>query len=47
MFYREVVQSVLLFGSELWVTLEAMERTVEGMHKGFLQHITEKRARKN
>ena len=44
MFYRAVIQAVLLFGSETWILLEAMERKVEGTHTGFLRKIMWKRA---
>ena len=37
MFYREVVQAVLLFGSESGVLLSAMVKTVERAHTGFLK----------
>ena len=40
MFYRTVVQEVLLYGSETWVLSASMERKVEGTHTGFLQQIT-------
>ena len=40
MFYREVLQAVLLSGSEYWVLSSAMEKTVEGAHTGFLRQIT-------
>ena len=36
MFYRTVLQAVLLFGLEYWVLSAAMEKTVEGTHTGFL-----------
>ena len=36
MFYREVVQAVLLLGAETWVLLAAMSRKFEGLHMGFL-----------
>ena len=36
MFYRAVVQMVLLFRSELWVLSLAMDKTVEGVHTSFL-----------
>ena len=36
-FYRAVTQAVLLFGSETWVLLAAMERTVEGIHARFMR----------
>ena len=39
MFYREVTQTVLLFGLETWVISAAMDITVEGTHTGFLIHI--------
>ena len=45
-FYRVVVQVVILFVSRCWVLLAAMERTVEGTHTGFLRQITENRARR-
>jgi hypothetical protein len=32
MFYKAVVQSVLLFGSESWVWSQSMVKTVEGFH---------------
>ena len=46
MFNRAVVQVVLIFGSKLWATLEAMMRTVEVTHVGLLSQITGKRARR-
>ena len=45
-FYRAVVQAVLLFGSESWVLSAAMEKTVEGVHTGFLRRIMGKRAQR-
>ena len=36
MFYREVVQAVLLFGAENWILLVAMFRKMEGANVGFL-----------
>ena len=39
--------SVLLFGSESWVLLVAMEKIVEGEHTGFLIQIMGKRSRWN
>ena len=45
-FYRAVVQAVLLFSSDAWVLLAAMERTAEGTQSGFLQQIRGKRARR-
>ena len=44
MFYRTVVQSVLLFGAETWVFSKAMSRKLEGFHVGFLQRITRQRS---
>ena len=44
MFYWAVVQAVLLFGAETWVLSEAMLRRLEGVHVGFLRHITGQRA---
>ena len=43
MFYRAVVQAVLLFGAETWVLSEAMPHNLEGVHVGFLRQITGKR----
>ena len=43
MFYRAVVQAVLLFGAETWVLYEAMSRNLEGAHVGFLRQITGQR----
>ena len=37
MCYRDVEQEVLLFGSETWVILVAMERKLEGTLTGFLR----------
>ena len=36
MFYRSVAPAVLIFVSENWVLLAAMERKVEDTHTGFL-----------
>ena len=46
MFYREVVQAILMYGSEMWVISVEMERKVEGTHTGFLIQVTGKRARR-
>ena len=43
-FYRTVVQAMLLFVSEYWVVSVTMYRTVEGTHTGFLRKISVKRA---
>ena len=45
-FYRAVVQEILLYGSETWVILVSMANRVEGTHTEFLQQITEKRSRR-
>ena len=47
MFYRAVVQAVLIFVSESWVLSEAMDKTVEGAHTGFMCQIMGKRAYRN
>ena len=39
-FYRVVIQVVLLFDFYTWLLSVAMERTVEGTHTGFLRQIT-------
>ena len=39
MFYWVVVQSVLLFGAEIWVLLAAMFWKLEGVHVRFLRQI--------
>ena len=39
MFYREVVQAVLLFGLEYCVLLTEMENIAEGAHTSFLRQI--------
>ena len=46
MFYRAVVQAVLLSGSETWVLLAAMERKVEITQTFFLRHIMGKWAQR-
>ena len=43
-FYRAVVQSVLIFGLETWVFPYTMSRKIEGVHVGFLRRITRQRA---
>ena len=42
-FYRVVVQAILLYGSEAWILLLKMERNVEWIHTGLLCQITGKR----
>ena len=39
MFYRVVVQAVILFGSKPWAVLEVMTITVEVTHISFLKQI--------
>ena len=46
MFYRILVQTILLYGSETWVLSAEIYRTVEGIHTRFLQHIAGKRAQR-
>ena len=47
MFYRVVVQAVLLLSSESWVMSEEMEKTVQGAHTSFLYQITGNWVRRN
>ena len=44
MFYRSVVQAVLLFGSETWVLLAEMSRNMEGVHVILLRQLTGQKA---
>ena len=44
MFYRAMVQSVLLFGAEGWVLSEVVSMKLEGVFVGFLWGITRQRA---
>ena len=44
MFYRAMVQVILLFGSDSWVLTAAMGGAEEGKRTGFLKKITGKRA---
>ena len=39
-FYRSVVQAVLLFGEETWVLLAEMYRKLEGVHVCFFRQVT-------
>ena len=43
LFYREIIQAVLIFGYESWYLLYVMVRAVEGTHVGFLPQNTGKR----
>ena len=45
MFYREVVQAVLLFGYKKWVLLAAISNNLEGVYVGFLRQVTVKMAK--
>ena len=45
-FYRAVVQAIILYGSETWVLLASMANMVEETHTEFLQLITGKRLRR-
>ena len=45
-FYRAVVKAVLLFEAETWVFLDAMLKTLEGVHVGFLQQVIRKKDRR-
>ena len=47
MFYRMVIQAVLLFGLGFWVMLSAIQRIVESKRTGFLQYITGNQAPQN
>ena len=40
MFYRAVIQALLIFGDETWVLLAAMEIKVKGTHTWFFRQIT-------
>ena len=46
MFYRAVVQAVLLFGAEIWVLLASISKKLEDNHVGFLKQVTEKKAKR-
>ena len=41
-FYRAVVQDILLYGSNTWVLSVEMEKDVEGAYMGFFRQITGK-----
>ena len=43
LFYREVIQAVMLSRSESWAMSDAMMRAIEGTHTRSLRHITGKR----
>ena len=42
-----MVQAVLLFGAETCVLLAEMAKTLEGVHVGFLRHMTGNTARQH
>ena len=39
-FYRAVIQAILLFGSEIWVILADMSKSLERLQVRFLQKVT-------
>ena len=43
-FYRAVIQAVLLFGAESWALQDVIIRTVNSTHVGFLNRIMGKRS---
>ena len=45
-FYRAVVQAVLLFGSERWVLSAAMDKRLEGVYVVFFLEVIGKTARR-
>lgn len=46
-FYRAVVQSVLLFGSETWVLTQPMQQRLDSFHKRCARYITGRHIRQN
>ena len=46
MFYRAVLQVVLIFGAETWVLSTEMARDLEGLHVGFLRQVTGQKAKR-
>ena len=40
MFYKVVLQAVLMYGSEIWVITEAMMKVMEGFHYSITQRIS-------
>ena len=44
-FYRVVVQAILLYGLETWVLSAEMAKRVDGTHTGFMRLITGMRER--
>ena len=47
LFYRAVIQVILLFRLNAWELSDAMMKIVEGNHVGLLHNITRKRSRWN
>ena len=45
MFYRAVIQEILLFGSDSWAISDTVMKAVEVIHVDFLYQITGKRVR--
>ena len=45
-FYRAVVQEIIYYGSEKWIFLASMEKSIEGMHTEVLRIIMGKRTKK-
>ena len=39
-FYKAVVQVVLIYRSEIWVTTDSIMRVLEGFHRRIYQSIT-------
>ena len=46
MFYKEVVQVVMLYGSEIWVITDVMMKVLEGFHHRIDKRIMGKTVRK-
>ena len=46
MFYRAVVQAVLLFGAETWVLLAEISRNMEEVHVGLIRQVMGQKAKR-
>ena len=46
MFYREVVQAILMYGLDMWFLLAAIEKKSQGTHMGLLRQIMGKQSRR-
>lgn len=46
MFYKAIVMSVLLYGSETWVITSSMMKTLEGFHNRVARQLTGRRPRR-